>query len=219
MIMLAGLLVTVSAQTVDIDVAASATYNGTVTVTGYVIPNPGSSQEVDVAVNNPSGINVLNSVVAVDGTNGAYSYSSPAGGSSAWTNGTYVVTVTWGTLTSTYKNSTTFKYGTISTTTTSTSSSSSATPTTVTTTVTSTTTQISTSTTTATTTTTQASTTTATLTMTTTSIQTSTVPTTVSTVVVSTTSVASLTWVGIGVGGVVAAVILGGLAALFARRR
>jgi len=199
-----------SATTVYVDINASGTYNGTITVTGHVIPNPGTSQEVDVAVNNPSGVNVLNNVVNVNAADGSYSYSSPAGGSSAWVNGTYKVTVTWGTLTSSYPNSTTFQYGTVSTTTTSSTATGSAS--TVTTTVSTTvTTTFSTA-------TTVAQPTTLTSTLTTTNTQ------TVSTIVTgptvtSTTTVSSATWLYVGIAGIVVALIAGAGAAVMMLRR
>ena len=181
-----------------IDVSATAAYGGSVSVTGTIIPNPGSNQEVDIAVNNPSGVNVLNSVVPVNGANGAFTYLSAVGGSSAWINGTYSVTVTWGTLTTTYTNHTTFQYGTVGTTTTSSSVQSTAT---VTTTVTSTTTTTTVS--------------------TTTQLSVVTVPTTVtsSTTVTTTSTVSNSTWEYIGIAGIAAAIVLAGLAVFMMRRR
>lgn len=184
-----------SAASVTIDVSAAATYQGAVNVNGKVIPNPGSNQEVDIAVNNPNGVNVLNSVVPIDGSTGSFTYSSPTGGSSAWINGTYTVTVTWGTLTATYKNQTTFQYGTISTSSTSSSSTQSTTATTtVTTTVT--TTAVST----------------------TTSVQTVSTTVTSSTTVTTTSTVTNSTWEYIGIAGIAAAIVLAGVAVFMMRR-
>ena len=108
-----------------VDVSATSVYGTSVTVSGTVVPNPGASQEVSIAVMSPNGAGVLNGVVSVNSATGGYTYTATPGGNSNWANGTYTVQVTWGTISQAYTNSTTFNYGTFTTTTTSTSHSTS----------------------------------------------------------------------------------------------
>ena len=75
-ILVFGVTMTASSQSVVVDISASAT-SSAVTISGFVIPNPGANQEVDVFVNNPNGVTVLQSVVSVNSADGSYSYSSP----------------------------------------------------------------------------------------------------------------------------------------------
>ena len=117
----------ISYFTAYVTVSATSVYQKSVAVSGSVVPNPGANQEVSVAVTAPNGATVLNGVVPVNSTTGAYTYTAVPGGSSNWVNGTYVAQVTWGTLSQTYTNATSFTYGTVPTTTTSSSSSGSST--------------------------------------------------------------------------------------------
>lgn len=130
-ILLLSIPIMASAAGTAVDVNATSVYGKTVTVTGMVIPNPGANQEVSISVTAPDGANVLTAVVPVSSATGAFNYTATAGGSSHWVNGTYTVNAIWGTVNQAYSNTTTFAYGTFSSTTT--TSSSSATGSTVTT--------------------------------------------------------------------------------------
>ena len=198
-----------------------ATYPGVagtpVVISGTVSPAPGTSgYSVTLEINTTQGLLAVYSA-SVNGANGAYSYTMTTGyAANGWITGTYIVTAVYATSANgpTYTGQTTFQYGSATTSTTTTSTStSSATATTVTTTVTST---VST---------TQTTTQTATSSITVTGpTVTSTVPTTVSTTVTgptvtTTTTVSSATWLYVGIGGIILAVIVGAGAAVMMMRR
>ncbi len=97
-----------------VDVSATATYgvpSGSMTISGAVVPNPGSGQEVNIVVNAPDGASVVDTDVGLANATGTYSFTTPTGGNPNWVNGTYTVEVTWGTLTNAYTNTTTVAYG------------------------------------------------------------------------------------------------------------
>jgi len=197
-----------------------ATYPGVagtpVAISGAVSPAPGTSgYAVTLEINTTQGLLAVYSA-SVNSASGAYSYTMTTGyAANGWINGTYVITAVYATSPNgpTYKGSTTFQYGstTTSTATSTNPTTTSATATTVTTTVTST----------LSTTTTQTATSSITVTGPT---VTNTVPTTVSTTVTgptvtSTTTVSSATWLYVGIAGILVAVIVGAGAAVMMMRR
>lgn len=68
----------------------------TVQVSGQVSPAPGPNTAVLFRVLNSKGQLITADQAMVNGTTGLYSESFIAGGSSAWTEGNYVVNATWG---------------------------------------------------------------------------------------------------------------------------
>ena len=132
----------------------------TIKVTGSVSPAPGPSTAVALKVLNPAGTVVAVGETSVGASSGLYNYTFVAGGSSAWSSGTYTLNATWGAYPPQIYAKATFAYSTtVTTTTTTTTTTTPTTTTTTTTTSTATQTTTTTTTTTATTTTTTLSTT------------------------------------------------------------
>jgi hypothetical protein len=188
----------------------SASYKGVagtqITISGTVSPAPtASGYAISLEVNSSQGLLAVYSTSVTAGT-GAFSYTMTTGyASGGWINGTYAIKAVYATSTSgpEYTATTTYQYGAVSTTTSTTPTSSSATPTTVTTTLT-----VST----ATTVTTSLPGTT--VVQPTTVVTTQTGPTTTTT-----TTVSNASWEYVGIGGIVAAIALAGLAGFVMMRR
>jgi hypothetical protein len=71
--------------------ASGASYSGTqsYTISGTISPAPTQADQVYLNVKNPSGQTV--DVASVSVSNGAFSYSTATGGTSAWITGTYTI--------------------------------------------------------------------------------------------------------------------------------
>ncbi|MGH2639188.1 MAG: hypothetical protein ACRDF4_07925 [Rhabdochlamydiaceae bacterium] len=204
----AGTAVTVQTDASSYPAGQAGTH---VMISGTVSPVPGQSgYQITLEVNTSQGQLAVYSV-PVDGTSGAYSYTLVTGYAvNGWINGTYTIKAVYASSVNgpTYTASTTFQYGasaTTSSTTTSTTSSVSTVTTTVSSTVT----------TTASTTATVTQSTTVTTATTVTS--TSTAPGTTSTLTVTTAS-SNGTDLGIGIAGIIAAVVVAGASAFLLRK-
>jgi hypothetical protein len=193
--------------TVQTDASSYVGQVGThVVISGVVTPAPGvSGYAVTIEVNSTQGLLEVFST-QVNAATGAYSYTMTTGyAANGWINGTYTIKVVYATSTSgpTYTATATYQYGAASTTTSTTPTTSGATPTTITTTLT-----VST----ATTVTTSLPGTT--VVQPTTVITTQTGPTTTTT-----TTVSNASWEYVGIGGIVAAIALAGLAGFLMMRK
>jgi hypothetical protein len=111
----------------------SYTSGQSIMISGTVSPAPGANTAVVVTIRNPANTVVDISDDPVNPSTGAFSQVTVAGGTANWVPGTYAVNATWGGYGSTATLTTTFAYGSPST-----SSSSSSTTTTTSTTSTST---------------------------------------------------------------------------------
>jgi len=91
-----------------------AVYSGTspIVVTGIVSPPPGPNTGVVVTVTSPTGAAVDISDDSVNGTTGAFSHITVAGGSANWVTGTYTVNAVWGGDGATASGVATFTYAT-----------------------------------------------------------------------------------------------------------
>jgi cell division septation protein DedD len=139
-VVLCGLSGTAYAVSYSITVQTNDnSYSGaaTVTVAGQVSPAPGPNTAVLIRVFNPANAIVTAGEAAVNGTTGYYTFNFVAGGSSAWSNGNYVVNATWGAFGPVVFKATTFSWtSSVVTTTTTTSTTTTTTTTTPSTTTT-----------------------------------------------------------------------------------
>jgi hypothetical protein len=186
----------------------STSYSGVagthITISGTVSPAPtASGYAISLEVNSSQGLLEVFSTSVTAGT-GAYSYTMTTGyAANGWVNGTYTIKAVYATSTNgpTYTATTTYQYGTTGTTTSSTSTTSSATVTTVTTTLT-----VSTA-------------TTVTTSLPGTTVVQPTTITTTQTGPTTTSTVSNASWEYVGIGGIVAAIALAGLAGFLVMRR
>ncbi len=81
------------ALSVSVDRQAYTT-NYPILVSGSVSPTPNIPSNVTLIVISPAGV-AATAISRVSNSNGSYSYSLVAGGSSAWVSGVYVVTAIW----------------------------------------------------------------------------------------------------------------------------